>query len=307
MKTVILTISNIPLSVKYRSNNSLPPSLRRFKNNSKEPTKQIWHLESLGIDKIKCSTNTTNIKKRIDLMKERFPSTNHSRYYWMEKQESLFYLQSQYPKDLESISFYFNNPIEINLKQRKIRHFYFKEDIVDGIQTFDSRLITFAYSQILALKEGMLLHCSCVVKNGEAYLFFAPSAGGKSTVARLSKQYSVLGDDIIAIRKIKGRLLAFSTPWRQNKFIKPRASLNAPIKAVFFLKKSTRLYFEPLRPEEALIRVLSRYIHFFLYTERPQVEKMFFTAANFFKAIPAYEMHFRKDENFWSMLEKIIR
>jgi hypothetical protein len=203
-------------------------------------------------------------------------------------------------------SFYFNDPVEIDIKRRQLRYFYLRKNMSRGLN-FDSRFIVFAYSQILASIQGVLLHAAAVVKGGEAYLFFAPANGGKSTVVQLSKKYQVLGDDIIALRKIKRGFFAFSTPWKQGEFISLKPSSKVRIKAVFFLKKSNQVYFRPVKPEEALVRTLSKQIHFFLHTQRQLVKKIFFTAAGFFKTIPAYEMHFNQDDDFWPKLEMVIK
>ncbi|MDP2939671.1 MAG: hypothetical protein Q8O13_06325 [Candidatus Omnitrophota bacterium] len=307
MKKVIFTIAGIPLCIKFKDNECIPTSFRGFTNNSKKPHKQIWHLESLGIEKTDFFSYAACLKHKISFIKERFHYSNLPLNDWQEKQKNLFYLYSRYPKLLPRISFYFNEPVEINPKERKLRHFYFKENVINEPGIAYSRLITFIYSQILAYMEGVLLHCACVAKENVAYLFFAKAGGGKTTLTKLSKRYSVLGDDIIAIRKIENKFLAFATPWRQNTFIRPKASLAVPIKAVFFLNKSRPLHFEPISPQEALVRVLSQYIHFFLYTELPLAKRIFFRLADFFKTIPAYEMYFRKDDNFWPILDRIMK
>lgn len=230
----------------------------------------------------------------------------HIRPIW--RLESLGLNQIGHLRRQSGLSSYLNGFVEISLKKKKVRHFYCRGDMPSANWgDLDSQLVTFAYSQTLALNQGILVHAAAVSKGGRAYLFFAPSGGGKSTVAQLSKKYLVLGDDVIAIRKKGKDFYAYATPWKQGKFIKAKANLKAKIKAVFFLKKSKQLNFAPLKAEESLIRVLSQHIHFFLYTKRPLVKKIFFTAANFFKTVPAYEMYFRKNENFWPRLEKVIK
>lgn len=306
MKNITLTIAGIPLAIKSIKSDFSTPAFKRFQSNPDKPANNRWQLESLGIDKTPFFQPRQLFKNKISLIKKRFIFSDQSQAECKEKQKKLSCLHSIYPNIWPSTSFYFSDPVEINLKKRKINHFYVKENATDEIAGVDSRLITFAYSQILASLQGILLHGACVIKGNEAFLFLAKGGGGKSTVAKLSKKYCVLGDDVIAVRQVNGKFLAFSTPWKQKKFIRPQSNLKAKIKAVFFLKKANYISFKPLRPEEALVKLLSQQIHFFLYTEKPLAEKIFFTAANLFKAIPAYEMHFRKNDNFWPMLEKTI-
>lgn len=167
-----------------------------------------------------------------------------------------------------------------------------------------SKLVSYTYSQILAMNSGMLLHATAVIKGINAFLFLGVGGSGKSTIAAISKKHKVLGDDIIALRKKDGRYYAFSTPWAQGAFIKPDRRLNGKIAAVFFIKKSDRISFDPIEPEEALARILSNHIHFLVYTARPLLKSIFTTAHDFVKSIPAYEMEFEKDRDFWSELEK---
>lgn len=171
---------------------------------------------------------------------------------------------------------------------------------------FHFPIISYTYSQLLASNSGMLLHAAAVIKEKKAFLFLGVGGAGKSTIAGLSKRYKILGDDIIAVRKKGGRYYAFSTPWKQAPFIKPDRHIKGGISAVFFIKKSDKISFRLLQPECALMRILSSHIHFLVYTKRSLTKKIFFTAADFTKKIPAYEMKFEKTRNFWRELDKEI-
>ncbi|MDD5679722.1 MAG: hypothetical protein PHI59_00545 [Candidatus Omnitrophica bacterium] len=167
----------------------------------------------------------------------------------------------------------------------------------------DGKLISYAYSQLLALNKGMLLHAAAVVKDGEVFIFFGKAGAGKSTIAGLSRKHRVLGDDIIAARRSGAHYYAFSTPWAQAPFIRPDKNTKGKISAVFFIKKSNRISFKLLPPEDALMRILSAHIHFLTYTGKPLAGNIFLTAADFTRKIPAYEMEFSKNRNFWRTLE----
>lgn len=177
---------------------------------------------------------------------------------------------------------------------------------INNISLFNGKEMSYAYSQLFALNGGMLLHATAVIKDKKAFIFLGVGGAGKSTIANLSKRYKVLGDDIIAVRKKGGHYYAFSTPWKQAPFIKPDRHKKGRIWAIFFIKKSNRISFKSLQPEHALMRMLSSHIHFLVYTKRPLTEKIFFTAADFTKRIPAYEMEFEKTRDFWRKLKKEI-
>ena len=170
--------------------------------------------------------------------------------------------------------------------------------------SLDGKFISYAYSQLLAANNGMLLHAAAVVKNKKAFIFFGKSGAGKSTIAGLSKRYKVLGDDIIAARKIGSRYYAFATPWSQSSFIKPARGQKCAIAAIFFIDKSDRISFKPLGRSAALARIVSNHIHFLIYTKKPLTGDVFVTAADFVKRIPAYGMKFSRTRDFWPALEE---
>jgi hypothetical protein len=171
---------------------------------------------------------------------------------------------------------------------------------------FDDRLLSYAYSQILASKGGGLLHATAVSRGGKTSLFFGSSGGGKSTVAVLSRGHRIIGDDVVAVRRIGRGFYAYSTPWRQSGLVNASACIKGKIAALFFLKKSKRIHFKPLKPQEALRRIVDRHIHFLRYTEMPLSGKAFFAAEDLARGVPAYEMEFKKEADFWPLLEKTI-
>ncbi len=318
MKKILLALADIPLEIKYNNHEFIPSDYQNFTINAAASTKEIWHLASLDMGNLSVNkileanrtnflTNPSFLTKRISLMRKRFDFLHLPSYYWQKKLIIWRCFCSRFRFSPNNLSFYFNEPVEINTKEKKIRHFRLNGGMPNEGGIFASKIISFAYSQILAFKQGFLLHCACISRGGEAYLFFAPPGGGKSTVAQLSKQYLVLGDDIIAVRKIENEFFAFATPWAQKGFIKPQFYFKAKVKAVFFLKKSKRVYFKSLKPEEALVKTLSSAVHFFRYTEIPLAKEIFFTLSKLFKVIPSYEMYFKKDDNFWPILEKTVK
>jgi len=176
----------------------------------------------------------------------------------------------------------------------------------EGSPPQDDRLLSYTYSQVLAANRGLLLHAAAVLKDKRAFLFFGPSGGGKSTIAWLSRDYEVMADDVAAVRKIKNRFYVFSTPWRQSGFVRTDAKTSGRVSAIFFIKKSRRIRFKPLRPEDALARIVGRQVHFLKYTDMLLAGKIFFTTYDLVKSVPAYEMEFKKDGDFWLKLEDSI-
>ena len=199
---------------------------------------------------------------------------------------------------------FFDDPVRIDLKKNRITHFHSKD--ASSRSAINGRLITYAYSQALAPSDGMLLHAAAIVKDKKAFLFLGRSGAGKSTAASLSKRYKVIGDDVVAVKRDGLSYSVFPTPWKQAPFTKSAERSEAEIRAFFFIKKSRKISFKPIPPEEALEKIIYSHIHFFDYTQRPLLDDIFATASYFARDIPAYDMKFTKENDFWPELEEAV-
>jgi len=270
--SIILKIAGLSLKIPSFLKIFLEDTFKHFLFPEHKVKSHFWHLE------------LKRIKKR-DFYKEKF--------FALKKRLANFKI------DLKKINPYYY-PIKIDSQNKRILYFS------SNTKKVNSSFIPYLYSLLLALNKGILLHAACVVKQNKAYLFLGSTGEGKSTVAWLSQNYLVLSDDVLAVKKIKNQFIAFATPWKQKPFIQPKPYAGFPLKAIFFLKKAKRIFFKPLKKEAALVRILSSHIHFFLFTERPLVDKLFFTAVDLVKSIPSYEMEFMKDKDFWPNLERVL-
>jgi len=300
MGGVVLNIAGIALKQNQKKNLSLPPDFTNFLFSHSKRNHHLWHLDSIGLRK------KSRLKRGVPpALKKRLISLHCLKRLCRNKKSSLWPADTPFKFNSRRPSFYFDQPVYIDIKNRRLRHFFPGSGKKNTAGGFDPGLITYAYSQILAAHKGMLLHGACVVRKRKAYLFLAGSGGGKTTAARLCRRYRVIGDDVIAVKK-KGRAFyAFATPWKQADFIRPDSYSSAPLEAVFFLKKSRRIAFYPLKKEEALARILLYHCHFFLYTEMPLLEDLFFNCAALVKSLPAYSMEFSRSKGFWPELAKL--
>jgi len=165
-------------------------------------------------------------------------------------------------------------------------------------------------SSLLAGSGGLLLHAAAVVKDGFAYIFLGADGAGKTTVTNLSKEYLVLHDDKIVVRKQGRKFLAFASfrP-KEGKFGYSCHKKGFPIKAVFFIKKSKKVSFSSLPKHKALYFILLpvNYIHYFDFLPDRLTRQAFFTAHKLIKSTPCFTMNFSKRRNFWPELERAIK
>ena len=124
------------------------------------------------------------------------------------------------------------NEAEIVIDDSNYNYDYWKNEasaayMSSGIQ-FYYKLLDF---------DGMMLHASATVINGEAYLFAGQCCIGKSTHANLlMKNYPgalLINDDKPAIRLVDGKWMAYGTPWSGKHGININAKY--PLKAICLL------------------------------------------------------------------------
>ena len=104
-----------------------------------------------------------------------------------------------------------------------------------------------------------MLHASCVVVDGYAYLFSGPCGMGKSThTQKYLKAFPdavIINDDKPALRRIDGKWYAYGTPWCGKDGINENAS--APIAGICFLHRGDR-QLKRLSPLEAVGYILKQ-------------------------------------------------
>ena len=115
------------------------------------------------------------------------------------------------------------------------------------------------YTKLLKF-DGLMLHASCIEKDGMAYLFSAKSGVGKSTHTDLwiktFDNVRMINDDKPAIRYMNGRFYACGTPFsgKHDKSI----NCSVPIRAIIFIERAKKNRIERLTPDKAIPLFLSQ-------------------------------------------------
>lgn len=142
------------------------------------------------------------------------------------------------------------------------------------------------YAKLLRY-SGLLMHASCVEKDGFAYLFSAKSGTGKSTHTalwqRLFPNTRIINDDKPALRNIDGRFFACGTPFSGKYDISE--NVQVPVRALVFLQRGAENRIEPIPPAQAIPLFLSQ-------TLRPPVPdamtQMLDTLGALLRAVPSF-------------------
>ncbi len=158
------------------------------------------------------------------------------------------------------------------------------------------------YSFLIVNRNGFLLHAAGVVNGEKGYVFFGKSGTGKTTVARLSINYTLLSDDLLIIKKINGNFQVFATPFG-GELIRERKNTKAVIDGFFLLKKDKRNHLKKVNYSKAIVNLMQNIVYF---TKDQQAKiKLFNLACDCLTKIPCYEMHFLPDKSFWRCINAL--
>jgi len=141
-----------------------------------------------------------------------------------------------------------------------------------------------------------------VEDEGASYIFVGPNDGGKTTIA-LNTGRKVLSDDCVGIRKTSSGFLGCSTPWGSV-----HANSEHPLGALFFIKKSDRLFFNAISPIEVIKRIFSNTsLSFPDFNEKcsePILEHVLGIITELSAGVPVFELEFRKEDNVMDFIRE---
>lgn len=195
------------------------------------------------------------------------------------KSQVLPYLVTEEPVSLDCEIPQGEEVIERYKKPRPFLSFGDSEYLLYGAYFYDA----------LLSHQGIMLHSSCVVYEGNAFLFSAPCGTGKSTHTgiwrKLFPASYILNDDKPAIRYEDGKLFVYGTPFsgktNQNR------NLRIPIAGISFLKRGIDNSIRDLDSKESLILFMGQTLK--PYREE-RLDQMIEILDTIITQIPIYEL-----------------
>ncbi len=153
------------------------------------------------------------------------------------------------------------------------------------------------YSSYIVHKGwGLLVHSSCVMEAGKAYLFAGHSGAGKSTVAWLSLPRQVLSDEATILKVEEGRVTVFDSPFRSGLEM-PYHGDGCELAAIQFLRQSPEIKRIVLGKSAAMMELFGKIFYWpHMPSDTVKIMKLF---QHLIANIPAYELYFQKNDAFW--------
>lgn len=171
-----------------------------------------------------------------------------------------------------------------------------REVVEEALQAFLKACL-----QLRLLKEGgTLLHAAGVAFEGEGYAFAGHTRAGKTTLKRDFPPSAVLGDDLVAVREIGGKLLLFGTPWpgREGGTV---AYGGLPLRAVFNLHPELPPGLRRMVPAEAVAELACNAPRLGYAGEEDELLAIFSSAS---AIAPIYKLSIRLGDDVPSWLEE---
>ncbi len=136
--------------------------------------------------------------------------------------------------------------------------------------------------------RGLLIHGSAVNYNNNTYLFTGVSGIGKSTMARLWKEYGadIINDDRLILKPGDKEVMVYNSPMPHY----AQQSKEGTLKGIFLLKQEKYNYIKPVNGIEAFARVLGNCIQQFYSSD--MIKTHLSILESIVCSVPVYEVGF---------------
>jgi len=160
----------------------------------------------------------------------------------------------------------------------------------------------------MAAMNRLLVHGAGIKRRrgGGGYLFLGKSGAGKSTIAALSPGEVTLSDDAPAIEAGEGGFRIHATPFTQTSIARYRPKRwrlqQEGLRKLLFLHHAAVTRIEPRERHFACMELLTCHVHCYGLMEAGLKRRAFDLCHRICKAVPAADLHFRKDSGFWELV-----
>ncbi len=148
------------------------------------------------------------------------------------------------------------------------------------------------WAHLLLLHDGLIVHGAALKRGEDAYLFPAPSGGGKSTWSELAAAsgLEVLGDDKVVLRKFEEGYKIYGSPWNLR-----FSAGEGWLKGIFVLKHASENRLEGISPPTALKNIFQA--AFLPFREKEDMETITSLLSSLAGSVPAHRFGFRPDRS----------
>ena len=157
---------------------------------------------------------------------------------------------------------------------------------------------------LMAERQRFLVHCAAVRHGQKGYLFWGPSGAGKTTISGFSERHDVFSDDAPVLLRDGDSYYCMSSPFHQLGVQDgvPAADERAAVEMNLFPHKADAVRLVEKKSSFALSAILSGCLHGFELMDRELKKKAFDFIYDYCRMMPAYDLYFPKNPDFWKIV-----
>jgi len=187
----------------------------------------------------------------------------------------------------------------------------FKKDFSGGDLYFDEEkklkylqpILQLLTANLLSRHQGIMVHASGLVAQGQGFIFVGPSGAGKTTLANFwhgQRGVTVLNDERLIIRKKGGAFWLYGTPW--NTVFSGCSSAAAPLKKIFFISHARKNVIEKTTAPQAFYSLFSQL--FLQYWDSEAVTTSLKFCEALLETVPSFHLGFVNNKSAISFLKR---
>ncbi len=113
----------------------------------------------------------------------------------------------------------------------------------------------------------------------------------------------MLNDDLVFLQPGPSGWTVYSSPFFNPTQVAPQENRHGPLTAMFHLVQDQVVYLEKTSPGQALAEIVANVP--VISTNVQQTFELLSRCQTLLADIPSFRLHFRKDDSFWELIEKI--
>ncbi|OPH56697.1 hypothetical protein BC351_27535 [Paenibacillus ferrarius] len=154
-------------------------------------------------------------------------------------------------------------------------------------------------SYVVHHRWGLLIHSSCVMEKGAAYLFAGHSGAGKSTAAKLSYPRELLSDEATIVKISSEQITVYNSPFR-SELNRTGLEQAGPLAGIYLLKQSLHNHVVRLSRSNGFLELMDKV---FYWSPSPTGNvSILQLLQQMVKHVAVSELHFQKNDTFWELI-----
>jgi len=198
----------------------------------------------------------------------------------------------------EKINFIYSNGYSGYLSKKTKKSKVIVSDYITT--TWVEHFLRFAFSWMALEANCLFFHGAGIIRENTGYVFFGPSNVGKTTITEFSTNYSILGDDMIMLKKNNGNVDVYATPFNINMGDLKLTNDKEQIKGFYRLRQDKTNYINKMNRTKAIAELMSSVP---LSKNNSMGNIIAFSlCSEIAENVPCYDLHFTRDDSFWRLI-----